>query len=614
MENPTVNFAASAPEFVAELNADPIWMNPIIIRSDRLKKGFASGITFDTAFHMGSPKAGAKQRYINAIKGYTIRHPYWVLAFITFATLAPFLAKPFNMDDPLFVWAAQQIHSHFGNPYGFYVNWFGFDQPMWQATQNPPLMSYYLAAAAEVFGWTEPGLHTACLLPAVAAVLGTYRLAMYFCTQPFFVALATLLAPGFLVSSNTVMSDVFMLALWIWAVVFWVEGLSLKNNGKLAAAGICVGLAVLTKYNAVCLIPLLAAFGWLEKRSLGSWLFFLLIPVVMLCGNEWLTFQLYGAPHFLTSNQFTKSALVVNHTPKLFKLTNALSFTGGTFAIMLFCAPCLWKKRWLALFIAISTVIAGLAFSTGMILKSYDSFADGTCFRLKLQILLWSTGGVCLLALVGADVWRRRDARSWLLALWVGGTFVFVLVVYWMVNGRALLPLIPAAAILVARRLEQSHSSITTGIKFSLVASAALSLLAAEADFQQASLTRKKVEQICAKYVGNRTLWFEGHWGFQYYMQSLGALPLDSHHIQLQSGDLVIVPTHNSNFSPPEPFKLTELEVVVIPAFPGLALMNQDAGAGFYSSLIGPLPFTFGQIPPENIFVCVAKKPPQPPD
>ena len=28
------------------------------------------------------------------------------------AVFAPFLAKPFNIDDPLFIWVARQIHLH----------------------------------------------------------------------------------------------------------------------------------------------------------------------------------------------------------------------------------------------------------------------------------------------------------------------------------------------------------------------------------------------------------------------------------------------------------------------------------------------------------------------
>jgi len=88
-------------------------------------------------------------------------HPNWALALVTVAVFAPFLAKPFNIDDPLFVWAARQIHLHPANPYGFDVNWGQTVSPMWNVTENPPLAGYYLALAAGVFGWNEIGLHLA---------------------------------------------------------------------------------------------------------------------------------------------------------------------------------------------------------------------------------------------------------------------------------------------------------------------------------------------------------------------------------------------------------------------------------------------------------------------
>ncbi len=40
-------------------------------------------------------------------------HPEWTaLALVTVAALVPFIGKPFNMDDPLFIWAAHQIQAH----------------------------------------------------------------------------------------------------------------------------------------------------------------------------------------------------------------------------------------------------------------------------------------------------------------------------------------------------------------------------------------------------------------------------------------------------------------------------------------------------------------------
>ena len=76
-----------------------------------------------------------------------------------------------------FLKAARQIRSNPLDFYGFRVNWYGTEQPMWEVTKNPPLGSFFIALAAEVAGWSELALHLAFLLPAVAAALGTLALA-----------------------------------------------------------------------------------------------------------------------------------------------------------------------------------------------------------------------------------------------------------------------------------------------------------------------------------------------------------------------------------------------------------------------------------------------------
>ena len=127
------------------------------------------------------------------------------MILIVLAALGPFLAKPFNVDDPLFLWAARQIQAHPSNPYGFDLNWYGFQSAMWDVTKNPPLACYYLAVAAAILGWSEVALHFAMLLPAVAAILGTYRLARRLCQRPVLAACTTLFTPVYLVSSTSVM-------------------------------------------------------------------------------------------------------------------------------------------------------------------------------------------------------------------------------------------------------------------------------------------------------------------------------------------------------------------------------------------------------------------------
>ena len=137
-------------------------------------------------------------------------HSYFFLTLATLACLLPFSGKAFHIDDPLFVWTAQQLSQHPLNPYGFSVVWYVTDMPMSAITKNPPLSSYYGALIGIVAGWSERAWHLGFLLPALAVVLGTYRLAERFTAAPLIAAAATLFAPGFLVSATGVMCDVMM--------------------------------------------------------------------------------------------------------------------------------------------------------------------------------------------------------------------------------------------------------------------------------------------------------------------------------------------------------------------------------------------------------------------
>ena len=58
-------------------------------------------------------------------------------------------------------------------------------------------------------------MHGAFLVPAVAAVLGTFFLAQRLSGSPLLGALLVLFTPVFLVSATTVMCDVWLLALWV---------------------------------------------------------------------------------------------------------------------------------------------------------------------------------------------------------------------------------------------------------------------------------------------------------------------------------------------------------------------------------------------------------------
>ena len=129
--------------------------------------------------------------------------------------LLPFVNKPVHMDDPCYVWAAQQIVEKPWDYYGFSINWYGYDMPMYEVNQNPPLVSYYLAIFGAAFRWREWVLHLAMILPALGVALGVWKLASRFSGMPLYATLILIVCPAFLVSATTLMVEVPMLCLYV---------------------------------------------------------------------------------------------------------------------------------------------------------------------------------------------------------------------------------------------------------------------------------------------------------------------------------------------------------------------------------------------------------------
>jgi len=546
------------------------------------------------------------------IRRWSAAHPYSALTLAVFAGLGPFLAKPFNIDDPLFIWVAHQVQAHPGDPFGFDVNWYGMMTPMWVATENPPLSSYYIALSASALGWSELALHFAFLLPALAVVLGTYRLARRFCEWPALAALATLVSPVFLVSGSTVMCDVMMLAFWVWAIVFWVEGMERENLRKLSMAGLLIALAVLTKFFGLALVPLLAAYGLMEKRRPGRWVACLVIPLAAICAYQWITRELYGRALLSGAMEYASSARDAIGVPRLATGLTALTFTGGCLAVAVFFMPLLWRARALLLFAAGAVLIAIVVyFENGMLRKVSPLMGVPRAFT-EAQTVFWAVGGVGVLALAVADIWRRRDARSTLLLLWLFGTFMFAALINWTVNGRSILPMAPALGILLARRLGETSLAgreiWTRGVALCLAASAALAFFVAQSDFLLAIAVRQSARETFAKYGGARAaFWYEGHWGFEYYMELLGAAEVDKDYPAVKAGDIVAMPVHNTYIYQPRPETAELRDIMVVLGPRRLTTWSEDVGAGFYSSISGPLPFAFGLVPPERVAIYLFK-------
>ena len=539
--------------------------------------------------------AGAAQR----------RWQLLVLAAATLICLLPFSGKAFHIDDPLFVWSAQQISRHPLDPYGFQVLWDRTLTPMSEVTKNPPLACYYAAAIGSVAGWSERALHLGFLLPALAMALGTYLLAERLSESPLVAASATLLTPGVMVSATSVMSDTLMLAFWVWAVLLWLKGLDSGKTETLCLSAVLMSAAALTKYFGICTVPLLLAYSIVKQRRLGRWAWYFILPIAVLIAYQLYTRSIYGHGMFGDALRFAPQRVMNWRSVPVFLVTSG-SFVGGCTISALMLAGLLWSWRQILWVIALE----GAFFATAWVALGprLHTMRMGALF-LQHWGATGATWAVCvgvgvsILALAAVDLRRNKDADSLLLALWVFGTFLFTGLLNWAINARTVLPLIPAAGILMARRMRSPGTVpwARVPVAFALLASGIFSFYVTGADAHLANSAKLAAELVYQR-VGNEkgAVWFQGHWGFEYYMQQQGLRPFDFEKCTLRPGDLLIIPENAAETSPlPAEFAASS-EELALPLRDPVITHDWRVGAGFYGSQFGPLAFVIGAVPSQR--------------
>ncbi len=533
-------------------------------------------------------------------------------ALLCLALLAPFAAKAVHVDDPLFLWSARQIQTDPLDFYGFDVNWYGRSDPMSAVMQNPPGFPYFLALWATVFGWSEVAVHWCVFLFAAATAIGVSLLARYFHARPPDVALISMFCPVFLLSATTAMCDVMMLCFWVWTLVLWFRGVERKSPWSVALAMTLLCAGALTKFFAMALLPLLLVHLLTRREVPRRWVLWLLVPVVGLIGFELWTHELYGQGLIAMSATYAANFRQHIDASLLERSVSALSFAGGSLIPLLFFIPCLWKPRTILAGALIASVLIALALLAGTGDDGPWRGAAGLRWGLILQVGLFVLAGVHLLALAAADVWRERTAEAWLLALWVGGTFVFAGFLFHFVTARTFLTLAPAVGLLIARRLRCGPSRTVTSAMLRrwlpVIASVTVALVVTWSDTTLANSARGAAARVMEPLRGqNVAVWFQGHWGFQFYMLELGARAVDFKAGGVRPGDVIVIPVNNTNLRRFDPSLIETRATIRGRTFPWMTTMNKSLGAGFYSDLWGPAPYVLGRVPQEEYHILKIK-------
>lgn len=543
--------------------------------------------------------------------------PYVLLSLLTLACLLPFSGRAFHIDDPLFIWTAREITKHPLHPYGFRVVWTSSSLPMFALASNPPLSSYYIALAGSLAGWSERALHVAFLAPALIVVLGTYRLAQRFTRFPFLAAVISLFTPVFLVSACSVMCDITMLALWTVGTILWIEGLERPKPTYLIGSALTLVACALTKYFGACSIILLMVYSVLKNKSSKrvAW-YFLISAAILVAYSIWL--------HRVTDRSLLLSiasfAIRSQASSKLSVPTKAvvgLIFAGGCLLPALTYIPVLFSRLQILLG-AILCAVLGLSVAKGWLDLGYAG--QGHLTLVSVEAAIYFAGGLSVIALATRDVcqhsggkgwrnWKRLDPDSLFLLFWIAGTLLFASFINWTNNGRSNLPAVPAMGLLLARQLEHrfanSRRLLVVAATIPLIVSGVFACWVASADSAIADSQRRVAELIHKQTQGNSgTIWFEGHWGFQYYMQSFGAQPLQVGKTVYRTGDYLVIPSNNTALFHIPSNVLGRRVVISASPSSSLTTQNQQMGASFYASKLGPLPFAFGPVPLDHYLIA----------
>lgn len=521
----------------------------------------------------------------------------------TAVILLPFVDKAFHIDDPVFLRIGEEILVRPFKPYSFTYSWSGVPGPMWLQSNHPPLFSYYLAAVAATVGLSEIAVHLACLPFAIGCAWFMHKLAGRFCNSPTLATVLSIISPAFLVSSTTVMADVPMLFFWLWAVWATVQAADQSRPMRLWLAAFAGSAAAMTKYFGIAIVPLLLVYWYARKRHntvarpgrVSLHVLALWSPVFVLGAWGFYSFVEYGKFHPLgAAGTAVEAKTLLTHAQYGW---HTIGFVGGS---------TIWPLGLLVLFPRFHRLARwGLAvlMPIAMVVRVWQL----NWFRLEiwtahpLYATLDSTfyaamfvAGTLAIAVSIRELRNWQDPDSLLIGAWIFGTLFFAGFLNWTVNARVILPAVFPMALAAIRWLESAPETQIDlrFLKWAIVPTAALSLLASTADYWYADSVRSYARSDLRDLIqSGKPVFFGGHWGLQWYAEREGAKHVESSERALVDGDYMVYQADNVNIYPPVAANLVA-ERTYASRVHAHTVLN-PLGAGFYACVRTGLPFVF---------------------
>ncbi len=463
------------------------------------------------------------------------------------------------------------------------------------STTLPPLLACLLAAALKLTGGAEFWTRAVFFPFDLAAAWGLLALAGRFLKKPLLPVLVVLAGPAWALNMHHLMAERVMAGFLFPSLLLFVKGVDENDVRAKQASAVLACLAILSKYNAVFVVPVAVAYGLARGASypfLAAW-----CATAVSGAAAW---QLWswssGANPGLAALAVTSEAAAGYWSAPSHKARALLAFTGGCGVAAAAWGAFLKPSRRV---VALGAVAAAALFLPYFDLAPVVRGVD----RATGAVLAWG-----VFVALGALATGRRTRGAPLWAAWLLAVAALQLA-YWSVLARFVVLLLPPLTFWLAERLEERGGA--ERLQAATVAVVvALTFGLGVVDWTYASAQREAARAVAERYPG-RALWTTAHWGLQEYLAGLGGKPLDlsaGGWDAVKPGDVVVVTRANSNAHKPTRPRQVDTETWTVTSPVPLRHISAWTGEGaFYSSVMGFLPWSFSTEPVEEFTVVLPR-------
>lgn len=493
--------------------------------------------------------------------------------------------KPLLIDDTAYYYFAEHITQDPLHPYDFDIFWYEAPQPA-NTVLAPPVFLYWWALGMTLLG-DHPVLWKLWLFPF--AWLFAWSLHALF--QRFARGLElpltwmTVLSPTFLPSLN-LMLDVPALALSLTALTLFFSACDRRWLPSAVVAGLIAGLAMETKYTAFTAPVAMLTYGVIHRRPVLG-LIAAGIAIYVFVGCEMLLAMQHGESHFLVNLNQTIPGNDVSFIEKLRNMIfQKLHLVLPSTSILGCLTPFVIILSLIGLGVHWSKImVTGVVLAFGYWVITFLDVAvtlnlDGTPHgTLSQEQLIYGCYGILLALTTLASIvylgWQAPTCGfNWFLLLWllleIGASLAMtpfpavrrvmgIVVVLTLLAGR-----------LASQRLEidtqplededqlseepcDQRPEVRLLVLGAMLGSILLGLVFFGVDYLGAAAQQHAAEsarKAIARWSRDNnqpvgTVWYVGHWGFQFYAERQGMRPVVPYESPLVEGDWLVVPEWN---------------------------------------------------------------------